>query len=163
MKDILSTIMNTFATMQPREKLFLKAGGALILVVLLVLLLLPSIEKYQQLNDQRNSLEADMAWLVEQRDLVAGLSNGCPKMNQSNEDQKANLSNIAKRNQLKVESITDNEQSFVLSVSGDEGNKFLKSIYQIACQGYSFVGINLDPEDEKLTLLKATFEVQRVK
>ena len=163
MNDNLSTIMNTFATMQPREKLFLKAGGALILVVLLVLLLLPSIEKYQQLNDQRNSLEADMAWLVEQRDLVAGLSNGCPKMNQSNEDQKANLSNIAKRNQLKVESITDNEQSFVLSVSGDEGNKFLKSIYQIACQGYSFVGINLDPEDEKLSLLKATFEVQRVK
>ena len=163
MNDILSTIMNTFATMQPREKLFLKAGGALILVVLLVLLLLPSIEKYQQLNDQRNSLEADMAWLVEQRDLVAGLSNGCSKMSQSNEDQKANLSNIAKRNQLKVENITDNEQSFVLSVSGDEGNKFLKSIYQIACQGYSFVGINLDPEDEKLSLLKATFEVQRVK
>ena len=163
MNDILSTIMNTFATMQPREKLFLKAGGALILVVLLVLLLLPSIEKYQQLNDQRNSLEADMAWLVEQRDLVAGLSNGCPKMSQSNEDQKANLSNIAKRNQLKVESITDNEQSFVLSVSGDEGNKFLKSIYQIACQGYNFVGINLNPEDEKLSLLKATFEVQRVK
>ena len=163
MNDILSTIMNTFTTMQPREKLFLKAGGALILVVLLVSLLLPSIEKYQQLNDQRNSLEADMAWLVEQRDLVAGLSNGCPKMNQSNEDQKANLSNIAKRNQLKVESITDNEQSFVLSVSGDEGNKFLKSIYQIACQGYSFLGINLDPEDEKLSLLKATFEVQRVK
>jgi type II secretory pathway component PulM len=149
--------------MQPREKLFLKAGGALILVVLLVLLLLPSIEKYQQLNDQRNSLEADMAWLVDQRDLVAGLSNGCSKMSQSNEDQKANLSNIAKRNQLKVESITDNEQSFVLSVSGDEGNKFLKSIYQIACQGYNFVGINLNPEDEKLSLLKATFEVQRVK
>jgi type II secretory pathway component PulM len=155
--------MNTFAAMQPREKLFLKAGGALMLVVLLVLLLLPSIEKYQQLNDQRDSLEADMAWLVEQRDLVAGLSNGCPKMNQSNEDQKANLSNIAKRNQLKVESITDNEQSFLLSVSGDEGNKFLKSIYQIACQGYSFVGINLNPEDEKLSLLKANFEVQRVK
>ena len=163
MNDILTTIMNTFAAMQPREKLFLKAGGALILVVLLVLLLLPSIEKYQQLNDQRNSLEADMAWLVEQRDLVAGLSNGCPKMNQSKEDQKANLSNIAKRNQLKVESITDNDQSFLLSVSGDEGNKFLKSIYQIACQGYSFVGINLNPEDEKLSLLKATFEVQRVK
>jgi type II secretory pathway component PulM len=155
--------MNTFSAMQPREKLFLKAGGALILVVLLVLLLLPSIEKYQQLNDQRNSLEADMAWLVEQRDLVAGLSNGCPKMNQSNEDQKANLSNIAKRNQLKVESITDNQQSFLLSVSGDEGNKFLKSIYQIACQGFSFVGIKLNPEDEKLSLLKATFEVQRVK
>jgi type II secretory pathway component PulM len=155
--------MNTFSAMQPREKLFLKAGGALILVVLLVLLLLPSIEKYQQLNDQRNSLEADMAWLVEQRDLVAGLSNGCPKMNQSNEDQKANLSNIAKRNQLKVESITDNEQSFLLSVSGDEGNKFLKSIYQIACQGYSFVGINLNPVDEKLSLLKANLEVQRVK
>jgi len=55
MNDVLSTIMNTFAAMQPREKLFLKAGGGLILVVLLVLLLLPSIEKYQQLNDQRNS------------------------------------------------------------------------------------------------------------
>ena len=82
MNDILSTIMDTFATMQAREELFLKAGGALILVVLLVLLLLPNIEKYQQLNDQRNSLEADLAWLAEQRALVAGLSNGCPKMNQ---------------------------------------------------------------------------------
>jgi type II secretory pathway component PulM len=155
--------MNTFAAMQPREKLFLKAGGALILVVLLVLLLLPNIEKYQQLNDQRNSLEADLAWLAEQRDLVAGLSNGCPKMNQSNGDQKANLTSIAKRNQLKVESITDNDESYVVSVTGDEGNKFLKSIYHIACQGYTFKNINLASEDEKLSLLKAIFEVQRVK
>jgi len=84
-------------------------------------------------------------------------------MNQFNEYQKVNLSNIEKRNQLKVDSITDNEQSFVLSVSADECNKFLKSIYQIACQGYNFVGMNLNPEDEKLSLLKATFEVQRVK
>ena len=163
MNDILSTIMNTFATMQPREKLFLKVGGALIFVVLLALLLLPSVEKYQQLNGQRNNLEADLAWLSEQRDLVAGLSNGCPNLSQSGSGQKANLSNIAKRNQLKVESITDNEQSFLISVSGDEGNKFLKSIYQIACQGYTFKSINLNAEDEKLSLLKATFEVQRVK
>lgn len=163
MNEILSTIMNTFAAMQPREKLFLKAGGALILVVLLVLFLQPSIEKYQQLNDKRNSLEADLAWLVEQRDLVAGLANGCPKMKQSNGDQKANISNIAKRNQLRVESISDNDQSYVVSVSGDEGNKFLKSIYQIACQGYTFKNINLASEDEKLSLLTAIFEVQRVK
>ena len=163
MNDILSTIMNTFATMQPREKLFLKVGGALIFVVFLALLLLPSVEKYQQLNGQRNNLEADLAWLSGQRDLVAGLSNGCPNLSQSGSDQKANLSNIAKRNQLKVESVTDNEQSFLLSVSGDEGNKFLKSIYQIACQGYTFVGIDLNAEDKKLSLLKGTFEVQRVK
>ena len=163
MNDILSTMMNTVATMQPRERLFLKVGGAIIFVVLLALLLLPSVEKYQQLNGQRNSLEADLAWLAEQRDLVAGLSNGCPNLSHSGSDQKANLSNIAKRNQLMVESITDNDQSFLLSVSGDEGNKFLKSIYQIACQGYTFVGINLNAEDEKLSLLKATFEVQRVK
>ena len=163
MNDILSTIMSTFANLQPREKLFLKVGGTLIFVVLLALLLLPSVEKYQQLNGQRNSLESDLAWLSEQRDLVAGLSNGCPNLSQSGSGQKANLSNIAKRNQLKVESVTDNEQSFLISVSGDEGNKFLKSIYQIACQGYTFKSINLNAEDEKLSRLKATFEVQRVK
>ena len=163
MNDILATIINTFATMQPREKLFLKVGGALIFVVLLALLLLPSIEKYQQLNGQRNSLETNLAWLAEQRDVVAGLSNGCPNLSQSGSDQKANLSNIAKRNQLMVESVIDNDQSVLISVSGDEGNKFLKLIYQIACQGYTFEGINLNAEDEKLSLLKATFEVQRVK
>ncbi len=163
MNDILATIINTFAAMQPREKLFLKVGGALIFVVLLALLLLPSIEKYQQLNGQRNSLETNLAWLAEQRDVVAGLSNGCPNLSQSVSDQKANLSNIAKRNQLMVESVIDNDQSVLISVSGDEGNKFLKLIYQIACQGYTFVGINLNAEDEKLSLLKATFEVQRVK
>lgn len=163
MNDIVSTLVNAFAALQPREKLFLKVGGGLLIVILLIFLLLPSIEKYQQLNGQKNSLEADLAWLAEQRDLVAGLSNGCPNMSQSGSDQKANLSNIAKRNQLKVESITNNDQSFLISVSGDEGNKFLKSIYQIACQGYNFVGINLNAEDEKLSLLRATFEVQRVK
>ena len=163
MNDILSTIINTFAALQPREKLFLKVGGALLLLALLVMLLLPSIDKYQQLSDQKDSLESDLAWLVEQRDLVAGLSNGCPNLSQSGSGQKANLSNIAKRNQLKVESVTDNEQSFLISVSGDEGNKFLKSIYQIACQGYTFKSINLNAEDEKLSRLKATFEVQRVK
>ena len=163
MNDILATIINTFAAMQPREKLFLKVGGAVIFVVLLALLLLPSIEKYQQLNGQRNSLETNLAWLAEQRDVVAGLSNGCPNLSQSGSDQKANLSNIAKRNQLMVESVIDNDQSVLISVSGDEGNKFLKLIYQIACQGYTFVGINLNAEDEKLSLLKATFEVQRVK
>lgn len=162
MNDIQSTIMNTFANLQPREKLFLKIGGALLVVVLLVSLLLPSIEKYQQLNDEKNSLEADLAWLIEQRDLVADLSNSCSKLGQSGSDQKANLSNIATRNQLKVESVSDNDQSFMLSVSGDEGNKFLKSIYQIACQGYTFTDIDLKSEDKKLSVLKATFEVQRV-
>ena len=163
MNEIVSTIVNAFAALQPREKLFLKVGAGLLIVVLLIFLLLPSIEKYQQLNGQKNSLEADLAWLAEQRDLVAGLSNGCPNLSQSGSDQKANLSNIAKRNQLKVESITNNDQSFLISVSGDEGNKFLKSIYQIACHGYNFVGIDLNAEDEKLSLLRATFEVQRVK
>lgn len=163
MNDILSTIINTFAALQPREKLFLKVGGALILVALLVMLLLPSIDKYQQLSDQKDSLESDLAWLVEQRDLVAGLSNGCSKISQSNQDQKANLSNVAKRNRLKVESITNNDNSFLLSVTGDEGNKFLKSIYQIACQGYTFNSIELNSEDEELSLLEAKFEVQRAK
>jgi hypothetical protein len=95
--------------------------------------------------------------------LLLAYPTACPNLSQSGSDQKANLSNIAKRNQLMVESVIDNDQSVLISVSGDEGNKFLKLIYQIACQGYTFVGINLNAEDEKLSLLKATFEVQRVK
>jgi type II secretory pathway component PulM len=162
-KDSLSTILNAFEALQPREKLFLKAGGALVALALVAMLLLPSIEKYQQLAYKKNSLAADMTWLVEQRELVRGLSNGCPKLSQSDANQKVNLSNIAKRNQLKVENIIDNNESFLISVSGGEGNKFLKSIYQIACQGYIFKTINIDADDDQLTTLKAKFEVQRVK
>ena len=163
MKDFLATITNTVAALQPREKLFLKVGGVLILVALLALILLPSFEKYQQLGDQKDSLENDLAWLVEQRDIVAGLSNGCSRLGQSNIDVKTNLSNVAKRNQLKVEGITESDQSIMLSLSGDEGNKFLKSIYQIGCLGYRFKGITISSEDETLSILKAKFEVQRVK
>ncbi len=163
MKDSLSTILNAFEALQPREKLFMKAGGVLVALVLVAMILLPSIEKYQQLADQKNSLAADIAWLVGQRELVGGLSNGCPKLGQSDADQKVNLSNIAKRNQLKVENIIDNDQSFLISVSGDDGNKFLRSIYQMACQGYIIKAINLDTEDDQLSILKAKFEVQRVK
>ena len=91
------------------------------------------------------------------------MSNGCSRLSQSNIDAKTNLSNVAKRNQLKVEGITESDQSIMLSLSGDEGNKFLKSIYQIGCLGYRFKGITISSEDETLSILKAKFEVQRVK
>lgn len=163
MKNVLLIMLDFFAGLQPREQLVLKWGAIALVPILSIMFLLPKWESYSLLKDQLNSLESDMLWLNEQRATVEKVANNCPKFNRHNTENKNKLSNLLRRNQLQVESVSQEGEKILFSVSGKEGNQFLKSIYAISCQGYSIneVSLALDATDPEI--LNAKFGVQRAK
>ena len=74
MNDILTMVSDFFANLESREKRALKIGALVLAALITVMLLLPKLETYSQVKSQRDALKADVVWLQEKRDLVAGVS-----------------------------------------------------------------------------------------
>lgn len=161
MTDIMAVISDFFAGLQPRERLFIKVGSTVLVLVLVLLLLLPKWEAYSQLKVQRDTLEKDMIWLQEKRELVAELVNNCPKVRQRADDFKKDLTNLVKRNQLTVKNSVQKGNAISLTITGSKSNQFLKLMHQIACRGYVLDKVLLDADTDDLSKIKATFEVNR--
>lgn len=163
MNNVLSVMLDFFAGLQPREQLILKLGAIALIPLLSIMFLLPKWESYSLLKDKLNSLESDMMWLSEQRETVERVANNCSKFNRQNIENKDKLSNLLRRNQLQIESVSQEGESMFFSVSGKEGNQFLKSIYGIACQGYTLNELSLALDAADPAILNAKFGVQRAK
>lgn len=162
MNDILATVSDFFANLESREKRALKIGAMVLAAVIVVMLLLPKWEAYSQVKGQRDSLKADVMWLQDKRDLVAELVNNCPSVRQKKDDFKADLSHLVGRNQLKIVSTKEKENSISLTVGGNKSNQFLKFMHQISCRGYILGEVTLVAEADDLSKITATLEVQRV-
>jgi len=162
MTDIMAVITDFFAGLQPRERLMIKAGAAVLAITLVVLLLLPRWESYSQLKHQRDTLQSDMIWLQENREVVAELANNCPKLRQAEEGLKADLTQLVRRNQLEILTTIEKENLVSMAIGGSKSNHFLKLMHQIACRGYMLGNVIFEVEDDDLSKIKATFEVERV-
>lgn len=162
MNDILATVSDFFANLESREKRALKIGAMVLAAVIAVMLLLPKWEAYSQVKGQRDSLKADVMWLQDKRDLVAELVNNCPSVRQKKDDFKADLSHFVGRNQLKIVSTKEKENTISLTLSGSKSNQFLKFMHQISCRGYILGEVTLVAEADDLSKITATLEVQRV-
>jgi type II secretory pathway component PulM len=162
MNDILATVSDFFANLESREKRALKIGAMVLAAVIAVMLLLPKWEAYSQVKGQRDSLKADVMWLQDKRDLVAELVNNCPSVRQKKDDFKADLSHLVGRNQLKIVSTKEKENTISLTLSGSKSNQFLKFMHQISCRGYILGEVTLVAEADDLSKITATLEVQRV-
>jgi type II secretory pathway component PulM len=162
MNDILATVSDFFANLESREKRALKIGAMVLAAVIAVMLLLPKWEAYSQVKGQRDSLKADVMWLQDKRDLVAELVNNCPSVRQKKDDFKADLSHLVGRNQLKIVSTKEKENTISLALSGSKSNQFLKFMHQISCRGYILGEVTLVAEADDLSKITATLEVQRV-
>ena len=162
MNDILVTVSDFFANLESREKRALKIGAMVLAAVIVVMLLLPKWEAYSQVKGQRDSLKADVMWLQDKRDLVAELVNNCPSVRQKKDDFKADLSHLVGRNQLKIVSTKEKENTISLTLSGSKSNQFLKFMHQISCRGYILGEVTLVAEADDLSKITATLEVQRV-
>jgi type II secretory pathway component PulM len=162
MNDILATVSDFFANLESREKRALKIGAMVLAAVIVVMLLLPKWEAYSQVKGQRDSLKADVMWLQDKRDLVAELVNNCPSVRQKKDDFKADLSHLVGRNQLKIVSTKEKENTISLTLSGSKSNQFLKFMHQISCRGYILGEVTLVAEADDLSKITATLEVQRV-
>lgn len=162
MNDILATVSDFFANLESREKRALKIGAMILAALIAVMLLLPKWEAYSQVKGQRDSLKADVMWLQDKRDLVAELVNNCPSVRQKKDDFKADLSHLVGRNQLKIVSTKEKENTISLTLSGSKSNQFLKFMHQISCRGYILGEVTLVAEADDLSKITATLEVQRV-
>jgi type II secretory pathway component PulM len=155
--------MDYFSALQPREQLVLKLGAIALVPILSLMFLLPKWDSYSLLKTELDGLQSDIMWLNEQRATVEKFANNCPKVNKHNTENKNKLSNLLRRNQLQVESISQEGEKILFSVSGKEGNQFLKSIYAISCQGYSINEVSLVLDANDPDILNANFGVQRAK
>ncbi|MGB1327574.1 MAG: type II secretion system protein GspM [Porticoccaceae bacterium] len=162
MNDILVMVSDFFANLESREKRALKIGALVLAVLITVMLVFPKLETYSQVKSQRDALKADVVWLQEKRDLVAGLVNNCPSVRQQKDDFKADLTHLVSRNQLKVVSTKQKENSISMVVSGSKSNQLLKFMHQIACRGYILGELKLVTEEDDLSKITATLEVERV-
>jgi type II secretory pathway component PulM len=162
MNDILAIVSDFFANLESREKRALKIGAMVLAALIAVMLLLPKWEAYSQVKGQRDSLKADVMWLQDKRDLVAELVNNCPSVRQKKDDFKADLSHLVERNQLKIVSTKEKENTISLILSGSKSNQFLKFMHQISCRGYILGEVTLVAEADDLSKITATLEVQRV-
>ena len=93
---------------------------------------------------------------------MAGLVNNCPSVRQQKDDLKADLTHLVSRNQLKVVSTKQKENFISMTVSGSKSNQLLKFMHQIACRGYILGELQLVTEEDDLSKITATLEVERV-
>lgn len=163
MNNLLSVILDNFSGLQAREQLVVKFGAIALVFILIMMFLLPKWDSYSLLKTHLDGLESEMTWLNEQHATVKRIANNCPELNRQNIEDKVMLSNLLRRNQIQIESISEEGESIFFSLSGKEGNQFLKSIYAIACQGYSLNELSLALDAEDPAILNAKFGVERVK
>jgi len=148
MKSLLESIDSFFQRLQPREKLFLSIGGAIVVIVLLVKVLLPIWQDYNQLVQQKQFLVADLNWMREQRDVVSKMSNRCPPLRLQQQSASDTLTQLIRRNQLQLDSLVDRNGKFILTAEGGDSNRTLQLLYQIACYGYAVDKIKISaPEN----------------
>lgn len=132
----LDNLSGWFADLQPRERVIITVGAALLIVAAIYMALLPAMQKNTELEQRHQSLNEDLEWLREQSKVVSSLSSGCA--GQTVQDGKKNevITRIVRKNQLKLLGLEQYDSSYYsLSVSGTSPNRMLKLIHQLTCQG----------------------------
>lgn len=161
MKHLIESMQGFFDRLQPREKLFLCLGGAVVSVVVLVKVLLPLWQGYDQLVQQKQFLQADLSWLQAQRDIVSKMNNGCVPQRLQQQSSKEILSQLARRNQMQIDSVVDGGDKFVLRARGEDSNRILQLSYQIACYGFLIDKMQINTTENSLSY-SVDLEVSRV-
>lgn len=161
MGDLLARVADFFDGLQAREKLFVVIGAVAAMLILTVQLLLPMWDNYDQLTEQKNSLESDFNWLQEQRDSVVRLANNCPLFREQTGTDKSILTQLVRRNQLQVKAVNETSKGMSIAITGSESNRFLQLAHQIACRGFTVNSIAINPVENNMAVLEATMEVRR--
>ena len=149
-----------FADLQPRERLIITLGGAVLVVSAVYVALLPSMEKNAELESRYETLAVDMQWLREQSQVVSRLKNSCSGQTLQTGKIKEAINRIARRNQLKVlDLLQEDTAAFSLTVSGMRPNSMLQLVHQLACQGLALKTFNISAADDEKVGYIADIEV----
>jgi len=144
MNKAVVLLQKKLARLQPREQQLLIIGAWLLLVTLVFVMILPMFEKRAELKVQVEKVNQDIVWVKDQREIIERLANSCPTISVKADSGRDLLTKLARRNQLRLESISDYNQGLLLEFSGSDSNRIMHLAYQVACAGYQIKSLDVD-------------------
>ncbi|MDG0968864.1 MAG: type II secretion system protein GspM [Porticoccaceae bacterium] len=160
MNKAVAALQTKWALLQPREQQLLIIGVWLLLATFVFVMISPMFEKRAELNLRIGKVNQDIFWVKEQREIIERLANSCPTISVKADSERDLLTKLARRNQLRLELISDYNKGLLLEFSGSDSNRVMHLAYQIACSGYQIKSLDVDVSvTEGLLELKGSMEV----
>ena len=144
MVKIFMKFTDRFSQLQSRERKLIILSIPLLALTTIFAILAPLINQRANLSDELVALNTDMVWLVEQRDIVQRLNSGCANRDIMDGSSREKLNKLSRRNQIRLESVTNSSGLIKVSFSGSDANRSLQMAHQIACSGFKIESFSLE-------------------
>ena len=160
MKLLLENLRDKWMQLQLRERQLIVLGGGLLRATSVYLSIVPQIQKYSELKLQIVTLNTDIQWLQQQRQVVERLVNGCASGDVRQESSREQITRLIRRNQLTLDSMRDVNSNLKFSVTGIDANRVISLTHQIGCSGYDLMTLEIKRSEEGL--MQASMEVTAI-
>ena len=160
MKLLLENLRDKWMQLQLRERQLIILGGGLLIATTVYLSIFPQIQKYSELKLQIVTLNTDIQWLQQQRQVVERLVNGCASGDVREESSREQITRLIRRNQLTLDSMRDVNSNLKFSVTGIDANRVISLTHQIGCSGHDLMTLEIKRSGEGL--MQASMEVTAI-
>lgn len=160
MKLLLENLRDKWMQLQLRERQLIILGSGLLIATSVYLSIVPQIQKYSELKLQIVTLNTDIQWLQQQRQVVERLVNGCASGDVREESSREQITRLIRRNQLTLDSMRDVNSNLKFSVTGIDANRVISLTHQIGCSGYDLMTVEIKRSEEGL--MQASMEVTAI-
>ena len=157
----LKTIQLAYNGLQPREKYFISVGALLLIVALLYLVLTPLVDRHNELENQRDQLQADINWLQKQAPVLPRLVNSCSGRALDSGSDKDTITTVVRRSQLRLVNISEDAEVISLRFNGTNANRITRLAHQIGCEGFLVQSFEVSAAADQAAY-QGVMEVQRV-
>lgn len=160
MKLLLENLRDKWMQLQLRERQLIILGSGLLIATSVYLSIVPQIQKYSELKLQIVTINTDIQWLQQQRQVVERLVNGCASGDVREESSREKITRLIRRNQLTLDSMRDVNSNLKFSVTGIDANRVISLTHQIGCSGYDLMTLEIKRSEEGL--MQASMEVTAI-
>jgi|TARA_B110000305_G_scaffold9401_1_gene9197 type II secretory pathway component PulM len=160
MKLLLENLRDKWMQLQLRERQLIILGSGLLIATSVYLSIVPQIQKYSELKLQIVTINTDIQWLQQQRQVVERLVNGCGSGDVREESSREKITRLIRRNQLTLDSMRDVNSNLKFSVTGIDANRVISLTHQIGCSGYDLMTLEIKRSEEGL--MQASMEVTAI-
>ncbi len=160
MKLLLENLRDKWMQLQLRERQLIILGSGLLIATSVYLSIVPQIQKYSELKLQIVTINTDIQWLQQQRQVVERLVNGCGSGDLREESSREKITRLIRRNQLTLDSMRDVNSNLKFSVTGIDANRVISLTHQIGCSGYDLMTLEIKRSEEGL--MQASMEVTAI-
>lgn len=138
MKALREGLQRRVNSLEPRERLVLGGGVAILLVCACILLLGSAWQKRQTLQAGRDIVSGELAWMQEQAELLARMDKHCAIVRVANDPADARLRTLAGRHGIEMLRLRDSGSGrYNLRLGSVNGNALLAFVHESVCEGFT--------------------------